>query len=582
MNCLQGRRSPHPYQYYSNKVHISLLVTGLILGFHLPLAAQEVPVEVKPPSIQPLPQPQPLPELPPPEQLLPNAPQSPTQPDVNPQTLAETLIVERFEFVGNTVFSEQELASLTDAYLKRPITFNDLLQLRSQLTKLYIDRGYVTSGVIIPPQTVKGGVVVLQAVEGSIEKINVTGTRRLNPNYIRDRLAIASGKPLSRDRLLTGLQLLQLDPLIKSLSTDLQAGTRPGTNILEVKVTEADSFSTQLVLDNQRSPSVGSFRRRIHLTEANLLGLGDGLSIGYTNTDGSNGFDVSYSLPVNPRNGKLIFSYGNTNSNVIERPFNSLEINSQSRYYELTYRQPLRQTPNQEFTIGVTASHQASQTFLGLDDIGPFPLAVGADDEGRTKVSAIRFFQEWTQRSSQQVIATRSQFSFGLGILGATINQDEPDSRFFSWRGQAQWLRQLAPDTLVLLQADMQLADRQLLGLEQFGIGGQTSVRGYRQDQLLTDNGVQLTGEIRLPIVRIPQGIVQLTPFFDIGTGWNHSGSNPQSQTLVATGVGLLWRQGNNFTARLDWGIPLTSISSQRDKTWQENGLYFSVIYTPF
>ncbi|MBD2498775.1 ShlB/FhaC/HecB family hemolysin secretion/activation protein [Nostoc sp. FACHB-280] len=582
MNCWQGRRSPYPYQYYSNKVHISLLVTGLILGFHLPLAAQEVPVEVKPPSIQPLPQPQPLPKLPPPEQLLPNAPQSPTQPDVNPQTLAETLIVERFKFVGNTVFSEQELARLTDAYLKRPITFNDLLQLRSQLTKLYIDRGYVTSGVIIPPQTVKDGVVVLQAVEGSIEKINITGTRRLNPNYIRDRLAIASGKPLSRDRLLTGLQLLQLDPLIKSLSTDLQAGTHPGTNILEVKVTEADSFNTQLVLDNQRSPSVGSFRRRIHLTEANLLGLGDGLSIGYTNTDGSNGFDVSYSLPVNPRNGKLIFSYGNTNSNVIERPFNSLEINSQSRYYELTYRQPLRQTPNQEFTIGVTASHQASQTFLGLDDIGPFPLAVGADDEGRTKVSAIRFFQEWTQRNSQQVIATRSQFSFGLGILGATINQNEPDSRFVSWRGQAQWLRQLAPDTLVLLQADMQLADRQLLGLEQFGIGGQTSVRGYRQDQLLTDNGVQLTGEIRFPIVRIPQGVVQLTPFFDLGTGWNHSGSNPQSQTLVATGVGLLWRQGNNFTARLDWGIPLTSISSQRDKTWQENGLYFSVIYTPF
>ena len=60
-----------------------------------------------------------------------------------------------------------------------------------------------------------------------------------------------------------------------------------------------------------------------------------------------------------------------------------------------------------------------------------------------------------------------------MGVLGATINRDEPDSRFLLWRGQAQWLRQLAPDTLVLLQTDMQLADRKLLGLEQFGIGGQ-------------------------------------------------------------------------------------------------------------
>lgn len=596
MNPLLGRRSPHLSLYYLVKVTnqpqnlaltakrcILLLITGLILGFHPQrLAAQEVPIEVKPPSGQPLPEPQPLPALPPPEQLLPNTPQSPTQPDINPQTLAETLIVERFEFVGNTVFSTQELANLTAGYLKRPITFNDLLKIRSELTKLYVDKGYFTSGVIIPPQAVKAGVVVMQVVEGSLEKINVTGTRRLNPNYIRDRLAIAAGKPLSRDRLLAGLQLLQLDPLIKSLSTDLQAGIRPGTNILEVKVTEANSFSTQLVLDNQRSPSVGSFRRRINVNEANLLGLGDGLNIGYTNTDGSNSFDVSYSLPLNPRNGKLILSYGNTKNNVIERPFNSLDITSKSSYYELTFRQPIIQTPSQEFTLGITASHQTSQTFLGLDDIGPFPLAVGADNQGNTKVSAIRFFQEWSQRSSQQVIAARSQFSFGLGILDATINNNEPDSRFFSWRGQAQWLRQLAPDTLMLLQADMQLADRKLLGLEQFGIGGQTSVRGYRQDQLLTDNGVEATAEIRLPILRVSQGVLQLAPFVDVGTGWNNGGSNPKTNTLVSTGMGLLWRQGNNFTARLDWGIPLISVDSQSKETWQENGLYFSIIYTPF
>ncbi len=563
--------------------YILVLTTVLILGFHPQrLAAQEVPIEVKPPSGQPLPEPQPLPALPPPEQLLPTTPQSPTQPEVNPQTLPETLIVKRFEFVGNTVFSTQELTNLTTRYLKRPITFNDLLKIRKEVTQLYIDKGYVTSGAIIPPQTIKGGVVVMQVVEGSLEKINVTGTRRLDPNYIRDRLAIAAGKPFSRDRLLAGLQLLQLDPLIKSISTDLQTGIRPGTNILEVKVTEANSFSTQLSLDNQRSPSVGSFRRRINVNEANLLGIGDGLNIGYTNTDGSNGFDISYSLPVNPRNGKLNFSYGNTKSNVIEHPFNSLDITSKSSYYELTFRQPLFQTPSQEFALGITASHQTSQTFLGLDNIGAFPLAVGADDKGNTRVSAIRFFQEWSQRTSQQVIAARSQFSLGLGILDATINNNEPDSRFFSWRGQAQWLRQLAPDTLLLLQADMQLANRRLLGLEQFGIGGQTTVRGYRQDQLLTDNGVQATAEIRLPILRVPQGVLQLTPFFDVGTGWNNGGSNPNTNTLVSTGMGLLWRQSNNFTARLDWGIPLVSVNSNKDDTWQENGLYFSIIYTLF
>ncbi|MBD2207275.1 ShlB/FhaC/HecB family hemolysin secretion/activation protein [Calothrix sp. FACHB-1219] len=590
MNRLSDWRSRSLYSHNSRyKSSVSwrkmlMLMTAMIPSFQVErLAAQVPPVEVKPPSGQQQPKLEPLPPLPPPEQLLPSSPGTITQPEFTPEALPETLTVEKFEFVGNTVFSTEELAKVAAPYTKRSITFAQLVELRSQLTKLYVDKGYVTSGVIIPPQTIKAGVVVMQVVEGSLEKINVTGTRRLNPSYVRDRLAIAAGKPFSRDRLLEGLQLLQLDPLIQSVSADLQAGISPGTNILEVKVKEANSLSGDIVLDNGRSPSVGSFRRRVNLHEGNFWGLGDSLNIGYTNTDGSNGFDISYSLPLNPRNGKLTFSYGNTNSNVIEKPFNVLDITSKSSYYELNFRQPIVQTPSQEFALGLTASHQTSQTFLGVDGIGGFPLATGADEEGRTRVSAIRFVQEWTQRSSQQVIAARSQFSLGLGILDATINKDAPDSRFFSWRGQGQWLRLLAPDTLFLLQADMQLADRELLGLEQFGIGGQTSVRGYRQDQLLTDNGIQATAEIRLPVLRVPQlqGVLQLTPFVDVGTGWNNDGANPKSNTLVSTGIGLLWHQGNNLTARLDWGIPLTSVDSKGD-TWQENGLYFSLIYKPF
>jgi hemolysin activation/secretion protein len=39
----------------------------------------------------------------------------------------------------------------------------------------------------------------------------------------------------------------------------------------------------------------------------------------------------------------------------------------------------------------------------------------------------------------------------------------------------------------------------------------------------------------------------------------------------------LQWQQGD-FTARLDWGIPLVSVDSI-DGTGQESGLYFSLQY---
>jgi hemolysin activation/secretion protein len=48
----------------------------------------------------------------------------------------------------------------------------------------------------------------------------------------------------------------------------------------------------------------------------------------------------------------------------------------------------------------------------------------------------------------------------------------------------------------------------------------------------------------------------------------------------VGAGVGLLW-QHNDFSARLDWGIPLIDVEGEK-KTWQENGIYFSIIYSPF
>ncbi|WP_404824150.1 ShlB/FhaC/HecB family hemolysin secretion/activation protein [Nostoc flagelliforme] len=545
------------------------------------------PQDVQPPSPSPVPSPE-LPQpLPPPAELFPPSAPNLTPEEPLPGNFPQNIVVERFEVVGSTVFSPEELALATAEFTKRPISLTEVYQARSKITDLYVQNGYITSGAYIPPQTIQSGVVKIQVVEGKLEDIQVTGTRRLNPNYVRSRLAIATSAPLNRQRLLEALQLLQLNPLIQNVSAELSAGSRSGASLLEVKISEAKTFSSPIVLDNGRSPSVGSFRRGLRLNEANLLGLGDALSVGYTNTDGSNSFDASYTLPLNPRNGTLTFNYGTTSSNIIEPAFTALDIESASRYYELTFRQPIVQTPTQEFALGLTASRRESEASY-------FPFRVvrlafpglGADEQGRTRVSALRFFQEWISRNSREVIALRSQFSLGIDVLNPTINQNLPDSRFFAWQGQAQWARLLAPETLLLLRLNTQLAFTTLLPIEQIGLGGQDSVRGYRQDYLLTDNGTFVSAEVQVPILRLPQidSILQVVPFVDFGVGWNSSSAtnpNPAPNTLAAVGLGLRWSQGDRFTVRLDWGIPLVSVNSN-DRTLQENGLYFSLFYNPF
>lgn len=551
----------------------------------LPRDRRFVPEELFPDPAPPLPVPERIEPLPPPEQLLPSTPDTPTtQPPVDaPQTIRIT----GFNVTGSTVFSQQQLNEAVTKAIGpvptegRQITLSELFQARSAITELYTSNGYITSGAYIPPQKLEGGVVEIRVVEGRLEDIRVTGTQKLEPGYVSSRIGIATQAPLNRDRLLEALQLLQLNPLIGSISAELSAGSRAGTSLLEIRVTEADSSYVTFTFDNQRVPSVGSLRGQITGVEQNLLGFGDTISVSFTKTAGSNALDFGYTIPVSPYNTTISFNAGVSASDVIEKPFDILDIHSESNYFDITARHPLIQTPTQELALGLTFGRRTTKTTL-LGDI-PFP-SQGADLEGRTTETVLRFFQEYTKRSSQAVFAARSQFNFGLPLLGATQNEEPPDTNFFAWRLQTQWVRLLAPDTLLLLRGDLQLADRPLLPIEQFGLGGALTVRGYRQDLLLTDNGLFGSAEVRIPVLRMPQqqALLQFTPFIDLGRGWNLGESiDPDPGFLASLGFGLRLQISNNFTARMDFGFPLVKVDSSKE-TLQEKGIYFSVIYTPF
>jgi hemolysin activation/secretion protein len=531
-----------------------------------------------PPSQVPLPAPQ-LPErIPSLPQLLPPVKATP---DGNTPDLPGTIRVKRFQIIGSTVFTSADFDRITQAYLNRDISIAELFEIRSKITELYLSKGYITSGAIVPPQIIgkADGIAQIQVIEGRVESIEVKGNSRLNAEYVRSRIARYTGKPLNQQQLLTGLQLLRLNPLINNVRAELAAGLQPGSNILTVEIGEAPIWHSQISLDNHRSPSAGTDRRQVQVRNSNLFGWGDSVSLGYTNTDGSNGIDVNYQTPLNPQNTRLSLNYGTSSSRVIEQPFNTLDIQSQSSYYEASIQHPIIQTPTQELEAGLVLSHRQSRATL-LDNI-PFPSA-GADLNGQTKLSAVRLVQSYTQRNDREVFAARSQFSAGLGALGATINNQSPDSRFLAWRGQAQYVKLLAPDSILLVRGDVQVADRAMLPLEQFGLGGVDSVRGYRQDALLADNGLFASTEARFPIAKFSKdSSLQITPFVDFGTVWNKSSEKLARTTLLSTGVGLRYQLSDRLTAKVEWGIPLISLVGSK-RTWQENGIYFSVVYNPF
>ena len=531
---------------------------------------------------------EPQPQLPPSQEILPNVPALiPMQPAA-PGNLPALITIKRFDVTGSTVFSPAELARITGKYTNKPLDFAQLLQVASEITQLYVSNGYINSGAYVPGDRsfdANGGTIEIKVIEGRVEDIVVTGTKRLDPNYIKSRIALGVGKVLKIDRTIDSLRLLQLDPLIKSISTELVSGQQPGTSIIQIAVTESPNWQAGASIANNRTPSVGEIIAQVGVSQNNLTGVGDGIGVTYGKSEASSVLDLNYTLPLNPRNGTLRFQYSNSNSRVIESPFDRLDINSNGQDFGLTYRQPIVQTPSQEFALGATLARRETNTGYLFSVIGEriaYPTP-GADANGLTRVAAARFFQDYTVKDTQQVFALRSQVSLGVNALGATINPSSPDSQFLSWRGQAQYVRSLAPNSIFLFKVETQLADRPLLAIEQIGLGGQDTIRGYRQDLLLADNGVIASAEVRLPIFTAPDSrqVFQVVPFLDFGLGWNQPNNpspNPNPSTIASGGLGLRYQGGDNFSARLDYGIPFTAIDTIK-RTGQEKGFYFSLNY---
>lgn len=502
---------------------------------------------------------------------------TPQTPSVETPDLSDDrFLIKRIEVRGNTVLKD-EIARLVQPLENKEKAFEDLVDLRSKITQLYINNGYINSGAFIPNnQNISRGIIQIQVVEGELERIELSGLSRLSQNYVRSRLKLATSPPLNQQRLERALQLLQLDPLISQVNAELTAGSTPGRNVLQVILKEAPAFTAGFGTQNNQSPSIGSTQASVFAAQNNLLGLGDRLSAEYGISGGLDIYDLNYTIPVNASNGTIGIRYSNADSRIIEDNFADLDIESKTRTLSFSVRQPLTSSPNRELAFGLGLDLQRSETSLeGM----PFSFSEGAED-GKSRVTAIRFYQDWVDRGARRVLAARSQFSLGIDAFDATINDLGTDGRFFTWLGQFQWVQQLSSRNVLITRFSTQLTPDSLLTLERFSLGGIDTVRGYPQNQLVADNGIVGSVELRIPLTRDPNTL-QLAPFFDIGTAWNNRTSDPQPRTLAGLGLGVRWLISRSFAFRLDYGIPLMDIEN-RGNSLQDNGIYFSLRYQPF
>jgi len=519
-----------------------------------------------------------------PAEPAPTPAESPTDgPISTPAPPGPTISVKKIEVLGSTVLKPADLEPITQPLEGRNVTLEELQQATDAITQLYLNRGFITSRAVLTDQTVTDGVVKIQVIEGAIEQIEIEGNKRLNSSYVRRRIELGTGTPLNRDKLEDQLRLLKADPLLSNVEASLRPGTELGKSILVVRVSEAPSLIGFAGVDNFSPPSVGSVRLGLGLGYRNVTGLGDEIFASYyrTTRGGADTFDFAYRIPVNPMNGTLQVRVAPSRNEIVDDEFN-LDISGENELYEVSFRQPLIRTPREEFALSAGLTFQDGQTLLFQQG---FPFGIGPDADGNSKTRVLKFGQDYIKRDPNGAWALRSQFSFGLDIFDATVNDAPiPDGEFFAWLGQVQRVQRLGNNHLLIAQFDVQLTPNSLLPSQQFVIGGGQSLRGFRQNARSGDNGFRFSLEDRIALIRDEAGIpiFQVAPFVDFGSVWNVADNPnplPSQRFLAGAGVGLLWQPLPKLNVRADFTIPLIDLDD-RGNDAQDEGIYFSVYYT--
>lgn len=534
----------------------------------------------------------------------------PVLPMINPEALKqnallliENVFVREFQFTGNHAFSNGRLTKVIQKYTGRKITAEELEQARQDLTLFYVNHGYINSGAIIPGQDLASGNITIRIVEGRLSAINLTGNFWFRSWWVRNEIRRAAGRPLNFNKLKEGLQLLRQNLLISRVNAELRPGGVPGESLLDLDIKDTQPFRFGLEFSNKRPPSVGAEIVEAQFADLNLTGHNDPLQVHYgiAHTTRDGGFDFSgldniegtYAFPITPWATTLEIHASKSDTSIIEEPFTTLDINSKLEQYGATLRQPLFQSLSNEIAVSFTADKRRSETFL----LGqPFSLSPGAVN-GVTSVSVLRFTQEFVNRSQVHVLALRSTFSLGLDAFGATDSGSEPDARFFSWLGQSQYVRRLwNTDKLLILRLNAQLSTSPLFSLEQLSLGGAESVRGYRENQILRDNAVFASIEVRVPVIygKEHHPLLMLAPFVDLGTGWNTladrgttsiGGTAQQDrnlETLPSAGIGLIFDPYRRVHAQIYWGYAFNRDLVSSGNNLQDYGIHFVMTINAF
>ncbi len=455
------------------------------------------------------------------------------------------------------VFSCEELLEPFNQYLCQTVTLAEIQEIANQMTTRYQQEGYVLTQVIIPEQDIKNGVVVLQVVSGHIGNIKITGCYTpLQYELLMDYAAfIKCCKPMQQ-KVLERYTLLANDTPGMFVDAVLKPSTEPyaADLIFVIKPKPEPSF---FAVNNWGTRFLGPRQYVFGTGVDSLYTAGDETTFqAVTTADQELNFvQLRHTTPICEDGFRLggLLRFVRTEPGSILTPFDSKGV---YKTVGIDFFYPIIRSRKEDlFVQGGYGIIDSKSDLLGAplyaDRIRPVfvSLAYNRQDTLLNTVAA----------NHAEIMATQ-----GIKMLDASgasnISRPGGKSQFTKFNGTVTRQQQLPKQFSLFLLATGQYSFQHLLAVSQFGFGGPDLGRGYDPSEILGDQGIAGSVELRYDSTYniVPQfKWAQYYWFYDIGKIW-HSDPTIRHASAASTGVGVRLQICEKIRSNLFVAKPLT------------------------
>jgi hemolysin activation/secretion protein len=428
--------------------------------------------------------------------------------EITPETTApvtaptgKCVEIKQIAFGGNTILSNRAVRRITAQYENRCLRVDEINAMLNDITNAYIEKGYATSRAFMQmPQTrLKDGILDIHIIEGKIGKVEgLTGGERVTA------FPWLSGEILNIRDIEQGLD--QMNRLgANKASMDVKAAQGQDA-VSDIVISNDPQGNTNLAatLDNYGTDSTGEWRMGANWTQDNLLGLNDSFSLFLNHSivpDFGNRLSRSamlgFSVPFGYWTFSNNFSYSEYKTS-FKMPISGDRFFSLGDSITNTFAIDRMLLRGQMYKFAATAG----LTYKNNDNrMRVYDLETRNDSSSRS-LALVNFDLPLTLYFPKGMLYIKPGVMQGLNIMGSADDANSPYTqkaqytalKLYAYTG---WSFQYFSISSAL---DGQWSNDELFSTESFYLGGQSSIRGFRNDSTMGDNGFSMRNDLDMKL----------------------------------------------------------------------------------